>query len=312
MWRHGPCVCDHVESLPHLHLCSRTGGDRRRGDPSSHQRALSRGLAFAGARQVEASRGRGSRPVKACLPDEEVCLTLSRIPHVVPPPDVELPGVHAHVQAALHDVLQRTPRSSRHDVRGALPRAQPQAGAGGHVEDFGVHRHQRLGGRNRQAPGGLRMVQFRRGGEGRREGAARLRIHVRQRGRLGCDPRLPREVDARGHARGARHARGRASGTGGERGAYVGPQEESPAVEGGSRTGRAEAVCFRVGARQAGGRRADLGAPGRRTDEAVSASRGGRDQEPDSLQSILPRADAEEGACRPNRSRAPELAASGI
>ena len=73
-----------------------------------------------------------------------------------------------------------------------------------------------------------------------------------------------------------------------------------------------EAVCFRVGARQAGGRRADLGAPGRRTDEAVSASRGGRDQEPDSLQSILPRADAEEGACRPNRSRAPELAASGI
>ena len=20
MWRHGPCVCDHVESLPHLHL----------------------------------------------------------------------------------------------------------------------------------------------------------------------------------------------------------------------------------------------------------------------------------------------------
>ena len=33
------------------------------------------------------------------------------------------------------------------------------------------------------------MVQFRRGGRGRQEGAARLRVHLRQRGRLGCDPR---------------------------------------------------------------------------------------------------------------------------
>ena len=37
-----------------------------------------------------------------------------------------------------------------------------------------------------------------------------------------------------------------------------------------------------------------------------------RDQEPDSLQPVLPRADAGEGACRPNRPRAPERAASGI
>jgi len=60
------------------------------------------------------------------------------------------------------------------------------------------------------------------------------------------------------------------------------------------------------------GRRADLGAPVRRTDAAGGASRGGRDQEPDSLQPVLPRADAGEEACRPNRPRAPELAASGI
>ena len=67
-----------------------------------------------------------------------------------------------------------------------------------------------------------------------------------------------------------------------------------------------------VGARQSGGRRADLGAPVRRTDESGGASRGGRDQEPDSLKPVLPRANAGEGACRPNRPRAPELAASGI
>ena len=41
-------------------------------------------------RQVE---GRGDRPVKACLPDEEVCLTLSRIPHVFPPPSKADPGL---------------------------------------------------------------------------------------------------------------------------------------------------------------------------------------------------------------------------
>ena len=49
-----------------------------------------------------------------------------------------------------------------------------------------------------------------------------------------------------------------------------------------------------------------------RADKAGGASRGGRDQEPDSLQPVLPRADAGEGACHPNRPRAPELAASGI
>ena len=39
------------------------------------------------------------------------------------------------------------------------------------------------------------MTTFAYRGEGRREGAARLRVHLRQRGRLGRDPRLPREVD---------------------------------------------------------------------------------------------------------------------
>lgn len=67
-----------------------------------------------------------------------------------------------------------------------------------------------------------------------------------------------------------------------------------------------------LGERQSGGRRANLGAPVRRTDEAGGASRGGRDQEPDSLQPVLPLADAGEGACRPNRPPAPELVASGI
>ena len=46
------------------------------------------------------------------------------------------------------------------------------------------------------------MVQFRRGGWGRQEGATRLCLHVRQR-RLEEDSRLPREVDARGDGRGA-------------------------------------------------------------------------------------------------------------
>ena len=80
---------------------------------------------------MEASRGRGSRPVEARTSDEEIRVALRQIPLVIPPADVELVGVHAQVQAALHDVLQRMPRPSRHDVRGALPRAQPQAGAGG-------------------------------------------------------------------------------------------------------------------------------------------------------------------------------------
>ena len=58
-------------------------------------------------------------------------------------------------------------------------------------DEEAAHRHQRLAGRNRPASGGLRMVQLRRGGEGQREGAARLRVHVRQRGGLGRDPRQP-------------------------------------------------------------------------------------------------------------------------
>ena len=58
-------------------------------------------------------------------------------------------------------------------------------------DEEAAYRHQRLAGRNRPASGGLRMVQLRRGGEGQREGAARLRVHVRQRGGLGRDPRQP-------------------------------------------------------------------------------------------------------------------------
>ena len=104
----------------------------------------------------------------------------------------------------------------------------------------------------------------------------------------------------------------RAGGAGGERGACAGPQEESLGAEGGSRAGRAEAIRPGAGARQSGGRRADPGAPVRRSHEAGGASRGGWNQKPDSLQPVLPRADAGEGAHRPNRSRTSELAASGV
>ena len=92
-------------------------------------------------------------------------------------------------------------------------------------------------------------------------------------------------------------------GAGGERGACAGPQEESPGAEGGSRAGRAEAIRPGAGARRPGGRRADPGAPVRRSHEAGGASRGGRNQKPDSLQPVLPCAAAGEGAHRPKRSR---------
>lgn len=90
------------------------------------------------------------------------------------------------------------------------------------------------------------------------------------------------------------------------RGANSPPSKADPGLDAPRR------FTLELGARQSGGRRANLGAPVRRTDEAGGASRGGRDQEPDSLQPVLPRADAGEGACRPNRPPAPELAASGI
>ena len=190
---------------------------RRRGDPPSHQRALSRSLALAGARQVEASRAdllKRARPTKKFVSRFAECRS---------------------------SFLRRLWNSSAF------------------------------------------MCTFRR------------HITASFNGR-------------RDH----RHTRGRAGGTGGERGACAGPQEEFPAVEGGSRTGRAEAVRPGAGARRPGGRRADPGAPVRRSHEAGGASRGGRNQKPDSLQPVLPRAAAGEGAHRPNRSRTSELAASGV
>ena len=156
------------------------------------------------------------------------------------------------------------------------------------------------------------MVQFRRGGRGRQEGATRLCLHVRQR-RLGDDSRLPREVDARGDGRGAGRAR---AGEGGAR--DEGPRrfvrsKGSVAFEGGSGAQGAEGLFCRAGARQSGGRREDLGtAGGGRSDEAVGASQGRRHSQQHPFQSLLPFPVAGEGHHCSNRSRSSAVAPAEV